>query len=445
MAKALSHNTQAILLLTAPLLVSGGSPSQDLLSPREYKRLALRLRECNKQPSDLLESGASAILDDCREIIAPERAQRLLDRAFQLAQAVDRWQNRGIWVVSRADGEYPRRMKSRLREDAPAVLYGCGDISLLDRTALAVVGSRNVGPEMLEYAVRAGQLCAEAGRVLVSGGAKGVDQAAMRGALAHQGCAAGVMADSLERAVIAREHRALLMEERLVLVSPYDPAAGFNVGNAMQRNKLIYACADAALVVNTDFQKGGTWTGAVEQLDKMHLVSVYLRPFQPGEKGMEGLRRIGAQLWPESLNAKGLATLLAEGNARPVPEERGLDLTYEESASHTALLPPIGKEPLCAEEPLPLTEAATSPRETLFQLVRDLAKDLPEGITEDDFAKVLGVQKGQAKAWLRQLADVKAGKKASTEPGKPRRKANKTSETDPPPQGSVSSPPLFEG
>jgi DNA processing protein len=62
------------------------------------------------------------------------------------------------------------------------------------------------------------------------------------------------------------------MEGQLVLVSPYDPGAGFNVGNAMQRNKLIYALADAALVVNSDFEKGGTWTGAVEQLDKLKLV-----------------------------------------------------------------------------------------------------------------------------------------------------------------------------
>lgn len=49
-----------------------------------------------------------------------------------------------------------------------------------------------------------------------------------------------------------REHRNLLIGDQLVLISPYDPSAGFNVGHAMQRNKLIYALADASLVVNAD-------------------------------------------------------------------------------------------------------------------------------------------------------------------------------------------------
>src|SRR5260370_3099961 len=47
--------------------------------------------------------------------------------------------------------------------------------------------------------------------------------------------------------------------------------------NQMRRNKLIYALADAALVVNSDYEKGGTWAGAVEQLEKLHLVPMYVR------------------------------------------------------------------------------------------------------------------------------------------------------------------------
>ena len=45
----------------------------------------------------------------------------------------------------------------------------------------------------------------------------------------------------------------------------------------MRRNKLIYALADAALVVNADYNKGDTWTGAAEQLDKLKLVPIYAR------------------------------------------------------------------------------------------------------------------------------------------------------------------------
>lgn len=86
------------------------------------------------------------------------------------------------------------------------------------------------------------------------------NQAAMRGALQAGGRAVGVLGDSLASAAVNRENSDLILDEHLLLVSPYDPAAGFNVGNAMQRNKLIYALADAALVVSSDHRKGGTWS-----------------------------------------------------------------------------------------------------------------------------------------------------------------------------------------
>jgi len=121
----------------------------------------------------------------------------------------------------------------------------------------------------------------------------------------------GVLADSLGKAALKREHRRLLMEGQLVLVSTYVPMAGFNVGHAMQRNKLIYALADAALGVNSDYEKGGTWAGAVEQLDKLRLVPVYVRSNgQPG-KGLEALRHRGALPWQNPETPEALAEALS--------------------------------------------------------------------------------------------------------------------------------------
>ena len=191
-----------------------------------------------------------------------------------MSQAVERWSARNIWVISRADSVYPKRLKTRLKEDAPPLLYGCGDLALLEKGGLAVVGSRHVDEELISYTEGIGKLAAEAHRTLISGGAKGIDRAAINGSLQSGGEAVAVMSDSLERAAVAHENREPLMDHRLVLVSPYDPAAGFNVGNAMQRNKVIYAIADAGLVVTSDFEKGGTWAGAIEQLEKFHFVPV---------------------------------------------------------------------------------------------------------------------------------------------------------------------------
>jgi hypothetical protein len=168
----LSPNTQAILLLTAPLIAGRGTSSSELLSPGEYKRLARHLREIQRQPADLVSPDAADLLRACQPVIDEARLQRLLGRGFLLSQVIERWQARAIWVVSRADAEYPRRLKARLREDAPAVLYGCGDMGLLESGGLAVVGSRHVDDSLIDYTMDVGRLAARAGRTIVSGGAR---------------------------------------------------------------------------------------------------------------------------------------------------------------------------------------------------------------------------------------------------------------------------------
>ena len=329
MNDAPSPNTRAILLLTAPLVIGRARPSSSKpLAAAEYNRLAHRLRELRRQPADSLGNDAAALLGECRVDLDPERVRRLLDRGFLLSQAMERWRTRALWVTSRADAQYPRRLKKRLQEQAPPVLYGCGSRADLDSGGLAVVGSRNVDDDLIAYTEDIGRLAAGARRTLVSGGARGIDQAAMRGALDAGGTVACVLADGLERAATRREHRDALMDGRLVLICPYDPAAGFLVGHAMQRNKLIYALSDAALVVNAEFEKGGAWAGAIEQLDRHRFVSVYVRATGEMGRGLDALLARGARRWlnpdspaalgslldtpPEAASAPGLIPLLRE-------------------------------------------------------------------------------------------------------------------------------------
>ncbi len=406
----LSPNTQAILLLTAPLIVGRGKTAADLLTPGQYKRLAQSLREHERQPSDLLGPDSATLCAALGEACAPqidcERLRALLERGFQLSQALERWHARAIWVVSRADAAYPRRLKSRLKDDAPAILYGCGDPLRLDTGGLAVVGSRQVDEALIEYTEGVGRLAAKAGRTLVSGAARGIDQAAMRGALQAQGQAIGVLADSLETTALNREHRDLLLEERLVLISPYDPAAGFNVGNAMQRNKLIYALADAALVVSSDYKKGGTWAGASEQLQKYRLVPVYVRATGETGQGLQALQQAGALSWPEPQTAEDLIALMSAVVDSPQPsQERGVRAPVVPNpplqATHTgaesaALRPHPGAN---------ASQTRLTPAEELFATVRSLIERMAAPKTEAEIADALNVPAAQAKKWLARLME----------------------------------------
>jgi predicted Rossmann fold nucleotide-binding protein DprA/Smf involved in DNA uptake len=416
MGDALSPNTKAILLLTAPLLAgqgkrggrSGGKKTKDLLSPAEYRKLARRLRELECQPADLLAPEAGQLLDDCARVIERGRLARLLARGFLLSQAVEHWQARAIWVVSRADPEYPQRLKSRLGHDSPAVLYGCGEITALDGGGLAVVGSRHVDDALIESTERIGELAARAGRPLVSGGARGIDQAAMRGALEAGGRVTGVLADSLERQAMRREHRNMVLDGRLVLISPYDPNAGFNVGHAMQRNKLIYALADAALVVSAEVNKGGTWAGATEQLEKLRFVPVFVRSTGAPSEGLDALQKKGARPWPNPSDDEGLEAALsapAPPSAESAQQEFSFDLLRRSGAEQPQ---EVAEAPAATlgDAAGPTEDGSLAAADTLLRTIRSLIpRILQEPKKPSEVADELGVTRRQAERWLQQLAD----------------------------------------
>jgi DNA processing protein len=403
----ISPNTQAILLLTAPLIVGKKAEAAPLLTLTDYNRLARCLREAGQEPADLLGPESGALLDTCGARFGRERLEALLARGFQLSHAVDQWHSRGIWVISRADACYPRRLKNRLREEAPPILYGCGQAALLDAGGLAVVGSRHVDDELISYTTRIGSLAAEAGKAIVSGAARGIDSSAMSGAIEAGGKVVGVMADSLGRAALAKGNREAFREGRLVVISAYDPAAGFNVGHAMQRNKAIYALADAALVVTSDFNKGGTWAGAIEQLDRLRFVPVFVRDGAKAGKGNAALLQRGGRAWPDPHSGDALKSTLAAAaeDVAAKPSQATLPLTMrEESAGYQSGKAAEATEPVAPPDEAHKPPTQLTPEAELWHTVREiLRRELGHALTEEEVAALLVVAKPQAKAWLTRM------------------------------------------
>jgi len=397
-----SENAKAILLLTAPLIVSKKREPTDILSLKEYNVLVRALHGLGAQPQDLLNSQSKSILGELPDGLDRKRLETLLNRGFLLSQALIEWHRRGIWIISRADASYPKRFKGKLREQAPAVLYGCGDRALLEQGGLAVVGSRNITDVLKEYAEKIGALAAESCVSIVSGAARGIDSSAMGGALQNGGTVIGVMADSLGRAALAKSNREALQEENLVLISAYDPSAGFNVGHAMQRNKMIYALADAGLVVTSDYNKGGTWAGAIEQLEKLHFAPVFVRDGANCGHGNAALIKHGGLHWPEPQNRQDLLNAIANAvnEEAELSQQEQLGLSVSKSASTS----PIVERKIM--ETLPIEEMVDSgnPADRLMDGVTEILLDvLREPMRAEKVAEILKVSKSQANAWLKEL------------------------------------------
>jgi DNA processing protein len=191
------------------------------------------------------------------------------------------------------------------------------------------------------------------------------------------------------------------------LISPYDPAAGFNVGHAMQRNKVIYALADAALVVTSDFEKGGTWAGAIEQLEKLHFVPVFVCNGANAGKGNSALLQHGAVPWPNLRDSDELSQALAKAAeivaAQPKQETLSFALREKPPTFESTKARQLSSSLPSNVEQSP-DKPRVTPAQSLFSSVREiLGRELTEPKSEAEVAELLNVSKSQAKAWLTKL------------------------------------------
>ncbi len=161
-------------------------------------------------------------------------------------------------LLSVADATYPTRWLRALGSHAPPVLWRKGRLQAAQM--VAVVGSRTPTPQGKKLAISAGKLIAQRSAMVVSGGAIGIDQAAVSGALEVQDdptlAALEIYPYGLERS----------LERPTAGLSLSAPFGDFSTAGAMERNILIYAAATHTLVIEPRFRQGGTWHGAVEAL-----------------------------------------------------------------------------------------------------------------------------------------------------------------------------------
>lgn len=410
-----SATTQAILLLTTHLTKNGPQAAQPL-TPAEWGRFARWLQEQSLTPDRLLHESLQSILEGWRDTtITMERIEALLERGSALAFALEKWLRGGLWVITRADPDYPARLKQRLGKQAPAVLFGAGNRNLLRQGGVAVVGSRHIEASDLQYSRELGALLADCGYSVISGGAKGVDEAAMLGALEAEGTAVGALSNDLLRACSSQKYRDFLRQKSLALISPFNPEAGFDVGNAMQRNKYIYCLSDAAVVVHSG-REGGTWAGATENLKK-GWVPLWVKRSDDEKAGNRFLVQQGAR-WLSDAVREIDGDMLVKSEARQnllAIDQSQADQTdsgdsYERSGETTPMSEieaGVGNaremDKAVKEESFPYSAAKSFADTTFYEFflakVQQLCRD--KAVSVEELAQKLELQKSQVNLWLK--------------------------------------------
>lgn len=428
----ITPQTQAVLLLTAYFSKPPeGSPRP--LSPSEWGRFALWLKERGVSPEAFLREDPSLVLAGWEDrAVSVDRIRYLIGRGGALGLALEKWRRAGLWIVTRSDIEYPARLKRRLKTDSPPLLFGCGNPKLLGGGGIAVVGSRDATEEDLAFASWLGGVAAAQGLSIVSGGARGIDEAAMLGALEREGTVIGVLGEGLLRLATSAKYRKGLMNRNLVLISPFNPEAAFDVGNAMARNKYIYCVSDAAIVVTSTRDKGGTWNGAVENLNK-NWVPLWTKKNPDATSGNAELVRKGARWLPEGELDLSLLLTAPDFTKTELPTGSLFDddlHSSEAKAGSTASssMPQVPGEIAVASPQHEQTEKdfgqiRSSPGDayespSFYRLFLDRMKTLTEKTpaTTDELLGRMDISKTQLQHWLRRAVDEGRVEKLSKPP-----------------------------
>lgn len=181
-------------------------------------------------------------------------------------EEINRCEALGIEIISFDSPNYPDLLKEI--STPPAVLYVQGDKSLLQQTQLAIVGGRKASKQGLQYAYNWAFNISQAGVVITSGMAEGIDGAAHRGALAANKPTIAVLAHGLD-ITYPKKHEKLKQQiiEQGLIVSEFNLGQQPKRAHFPQRNRIISGLSEAVLMVEAAIKSGSLITArfAVEQ------------------------------------------------------------------------------------------------------------------------------------------------------------------------------------
>ncbi len=306
--------------------------------------------------------------------LADAAAERDVDAELEAAQRA------GARILTWLDDEYPEGLKSL--DNPPLALYVRGRLERRDLMSVAVVGSRQATHYGLMQARRLAGGLASVGVTVVSGLARGVDEAAHRAALAAKGRTIAVLGSGLAK-VYPAEHRALAdaIAEQGAVASEFPMTAPPARGNFPYRNRLISALSLGVVVVEAALRSGALITAKWANEQGKPVFAVPGPVDSPTSRGPHDLIRHGAVLVEscgDVLEEIGpLASLAGQAPDEPaLPDARELAMTERERAVFNCLSPsqPISIDEVIETSGLSASEVAST---LLILEIKRCAQSLP--------------------------------------------------------------------
>ena len=252
--------------------------------------------------------------------------------------------------IRRSDARYPQELLDL--GNAPGRIWARGDLSVLSRPCVAIVGTRRATVYAERVTRELARTLAQAGACVISGLARGVDAAAHRGALEAGGATCAILGTGLD-VVYPRGHAALQAEiaDRGLLVSELEPANAAHGGSFPQRNRIIAALASLTIVVEAGVKSGALITSK-HALELGRMVAAVPGPIDvPQSYGSNELLRDGAHVITSMADALALMGLTPPVRLADIPHGSGERRMWDAVADGAADL-----DTLCTRSGLPAHE-----------------------------------------------------------------------------------------
>ena len=230
------------------------------LMPHIGAETFLQLIRCFGTATAAWQADAEAV----RQVLVRKAAQEAWanrrGEAEQAAEAAEKWsEQENCRLLLLCDEDFPAMLSEGITP--PPMLFVRGNVGLLHRPSVAIVGSRHATPQALRIAHDFGRSLSERGIPVVSGMAAGIDAAAHRGALAAGGGTVAFWGTGIDR-IYPSANRELAYElgEKGAIVSEFPLGTRPLAGNFPRRNRLIAALSQAVLVVEAALESGSLIT-----------------------------------------------------------------------------------------------------------------------------------------------------------------------------------------
>jgi DNA processing protein len=270
-----------------------------ILTPGLGPRTARKLLSAFGLPDEIFAAGRAALARVVPEALANELARAPDAAIVAAADATEHWLAASPQhaLLTLADAEYPQALLTT--PDPPTVLFAVGRVALLNRPAVAIVGSRNATQQGAANAEDFAGALARAGITVVSGLALGIDAAAHRGALAAESDASTIAVVGTGVDVIyPSSNRALTQEIRAagVVISEFALRTPSIAHNFPRRNRVIAGLAQGVLVVEAALRSGSLITARLAAEAGREVFAIPGSIHSPLSKGCHRLIRDGAKL-----------------------------------------------------------------------------------------------------------------------------------------------------